>query len=159
MNGTLKRIIQKVCFGNSITRRHVTFGKNSYIREHSKISGGKYIKLGSNARIYPYCRVECFNYISGEKLNPSLKIGDNVLIGRNTTILCADSIEIGDNSMLASNIFISDENHGMNPEAGFRYECQQISTNQVKIGKNCWIGEKVMIMPGVVIGDNSVVGG
>lgn len=159
MNSTLKRIIQKVCFGNSITRKRVTFGKGSYIREHAKISGGQYIELGSNVRIYPYCRIECFDYISGEKLSPSLKIGDNVLMGRNNTILCADSIEIGNDSLLASNIFISDENHGINPEAGVRYECQRLSTNPVKIGKNCWIGEKVMIMPGVVIGDNSVVGG
>lgn len=158
MNSTLKRIIQKVCFGNSITRKRVTFGKGSYIREHAKISGGQYIQLGSNTRIYPYCRIECFDYISGKKLSPRLKIGDNVLIGRNDTILCANSIEIGNDCMLAANIFISDENHGTDLSSGKRYECNSIVTERVCIGKNCWIGEKAIILPGVTIGDNAIIG-
>lgn len=158
MNVFLKKIILKVCFGNSFTRKNVVFGKDSYIREHAKISGGKYINLGNHTRILPYCRIECFDKISGENYSPCLQIGNNVLLGRNSTILCADRIEIGDDSLFASYIFISDENHGMDPEAGIRYEKQKLTTRSVKIGKNCWVGEKVIILPGTVIGDNCVIG-
>lgn len=83
-------------------------------------------------------------------------IGDNAILGRNTTILCANSIKIGANSIFASYCFISDENHGMIPSKEERYECQPITVNSVEIGENCWIGEKVIILPGVTIGDNTI---
>ena len=145
-------------FGNSLTRKGVHFGKGSYIREHSKISGGRNIFLGKHTRIYPYCRIECFCKISGQKLNPKIKIGDNVLMGRNTTILCANNVEIGDNTMFASYCFVSDENHGVDLSTNERYECQKLQISSVRIGNNCWIGEKVIILPGTTIGDNTIIG-
>ena len=41
---------------------------------------------------------------------------------------------------------------------GIRYEAQKLDVKTVNIGKNCWIGEKAIIMPGVSIGDNAVIG-
>ena len=35
---------------------------------------------------------------------------------------------------------------------------QPLSTKPIEIGHNCWIGEKVTILPGVTIGDNCVIG-
>lgn len=154
----MKEWILHLLFGNSITRKGVHFDKKSYIREHCKVSRGSNIFLGKHTRILPYSRIECFKYISGERFNPKLVIGDNVLLGRNTTILCAGSIKIGANSLFASYCFISDENHGMDPSLNERYECQKITINSVEIGRNCWIGEKVIILPGVTIGDNTVIG-
>ena len=159
MKETLKKLAVKLFFGNSFFRKGVSFGFGSFIREHAKISGGQYIKIGNHSRIYPYSRIECFDKISGESFSPKLIIGNNVLMGRRTTILCADSITIGDDCMFASDCFISDENHGMDPSLGIRYERQKLTTKPVSIGKNVWIGEKAMIMPGVTIGDNSVIGG
>lgn len=154
----IKEFILHLLFGNSLVRKGVHFGKGSYIREHCKVSGGNSIFMGNHARIFPYSRIECFTYISGEKFTPRMEIGDNVLLGRNTTILCANSIKIGANSLFASYCFISDENHGMDLSINERYECQKITTSFVEIGQNCWIGEKVIILPGVTIGDNTIVG-
>lgn len=154
----IKRFLIKIYFGNSVFRKGVKFGKDSFIREHSQITGGKYIKIGIHTRIYPYSRIECFDSISGEKYIPQLRIGDNVLMGRYTTILCVNSIEIGDDCMFASNCFVCDENHGMDPSIGLRYEQQKLTYKPVKLGKNVWVGEKAIIMPGVTIGDNAVIG-
>ncbi len=154
----LKKIILKYYFGNSIFRNHIKFGKDSFIRGHSQISGGKYITLGSHTRIFPYSRIECFDKISNERFNPKLTIGDNVIMGRNTTILCCNNINIGSNSMFASYCFISDENHGIDLSQNIRYECQKVTSNPVNIGENCWIGEKVIILPGVNIGNNCIIG-
>lgn len=158
MKKLIKKIILKVFFGNSFVRKGVKFGKGSYIREHAQICGGKRITLGSHTRIFPYSRIQCFEYVSGKHLSPKLTIGDNVYMGRNTTILCANEVTIGDNAMFASYCFVSDENHGMDLSSGVRYECQPIEFSSVHIGKNCWIGEKAMIMPGVTIGDNTIIG-
>lgn len=154
----LKDVSIKVYYGNPLFRNNIKIGKHSFIREHAKISGGGYITVGDNTRIYPYSRLECFTNISGETLNPCLQIGDNIIMGRNTTILCANKIVIGSNCMFGSYCFISDENHGMDPSSDKRYECQPLQLSNVIIGENCWIGEKVIILPGITIGDNAIVG-
>lgn len=155
----LKNIAIKIYYGNPLFRKNIKrIGKDSFIREHTKISGGRYITIGNNTRIYPYSRLECFTNISGKTLNPRLQIGDNIIMGRNTTILCANEIVIGSNCMFGSYCFISDENHGMDPSSDKRYECQPLQLSNVIIGENCWIGEKVIILPGITIGDNSIVG-
>jgi acetyltransferase-like isoleucine patch superfamily enzyme len=41
----------------------------------------------------------------------------------------------------------------MNPECGERYEKQPMITKIIKIGNNCFWGEKTMILPGVSIGN------
>ena len=120
--------------------------------------GGGYIFLGDHTRIYPYSRIECFNNISGESLTPCLKIGNNVLMGRNTTVLCAKEIVIEDDVLFASYCFVSDENHGTDLSTGQRYEEQKLVCKPVYIGRNCWIGEKVIILPGVTIGENTIIG-
>ena len=154
----IKKFLIKLYFGNSFFRKGIKFGKGSFIREHSVVNGGKYMKIGYNTRIYPYSRIECFDNISNEKLYPKLTIGNNVIMGRNTSILCTNEINIGDDSMFASYSFISDENHGIDLSVKKRYECQKLTSKPVNIGKNCWIGEKVIILPGVNVGNNSIIG-
>lgn len=158
MKELIKKMIITILFGNPLFRKGVTFGHNSYIREHSQIGGGKHIVLGNHTRISPYARLMCFTKISGENLNPKLTIGDNVFIGRNCTISCSETVEIGDDCLITGYVFICDSEHGMNPEFGERYEKQPMIRKKTIIGKNVFIGEKAMIMPGVSIGDNCIVG-
>lgn len=91
--------------------------------------------------------------VSGDKFNPNIRIGDNVLMGRNTTILCCDEINIGNNCLFASCCFITDENHGFNPALGIRYECQKL-----EIGDNSTIGFNSDIYGPVKIGKNVMLG-
>lgn len=116
------------------------------------------MKLGNHTRISPYSRLMCFDKISGETLSPSLKIGDNVFIGRNITISCCNFVEIGDNTLITGYCFIGDSEHGMDIENDKRYEQQKMIRKETKIGKNCFLGEKTIILPGVTIGDNCIIG-
>ena len=60
--------------------------------------------------------------------------------------------------LFASNILITNENHGINPENEVPYMNQDLSAKPIEIGDGCWIGEKVCILPGVNIGKKSIVG-
>lgn len=60
--------------------------------------------------------------------------------------------------LIASFVAIVGENHGMDPEYGLLYGKQPLIEKSVKIGENCWIGEKVIILPGVTIGDWAIIG-
>ena len=92
------------------------------------------------------------------------KMDGGVIIERNSyivdyfTILSGGLVSIGHDTLIASNVSLVSENHGINPECGVRYGNQPLSGNPIIIGNNCWIGEKVMILPGVTIGEWSIIG-
>ena len=61
-------------------------------------------------------------------------------------------IYIGTGTLIANNVGIITTNHDhKNPKNHLKGE-------DVKIGKNCWIGMNAMILPGVFLGDNTIVG-
>ena len=64
-------------------------------------------------------------------------------------------IYIGDYTMLGPNVVIATAAHPI--DAGLRRKGLQYNKS-VRIGKNCWLGAGVIVMPGVTIGDNVVIG-
>ena len=91
---------------------------------------------------------------SGKQGAGEISIGDFVLISPGVRISSNQSIRIGDSSMLAANVYISDSDwHGLyNRTRPFR------CSKAVTLGSNVWIGDSAIICKGVNIGDNSVVG-
>ena len=60
--------------------------------------------------------------------------------------------------LFASNVIVTNENHGMDPESSVPYMNQELTARDVSIGDGCWIGEKVCILPGVSIGEKCIIG-
>jgi acetyltransferase-like isoleucine patch superfamily enzyme len=85
-----------------------------------------------------------------------ISIGDDVFIGDNVTFNATQSITIGSDSMISSNVFIVDHDHGMDPDTPMR--TQKITSAPVTIGKNVWLGANVVVLKGVTIGDGAVIG-
>ena len=126
------------------------------------IRGRKYIDFGKNLTTGVGCRFDCFSGANPDE--KKIKFGKNVQINDYVHLVGMESIEIGDNVLMASHIFISDNSHGaykgndcdsdpLTPPAKRQY-----LTAPVKIGNNSWIGEGVIIMPGVTIGEGCVIG-
>ncbi len=84
-------------------------------------------------------------------------MGSNITIGNRFTALSAAPINIGDNCLIASDVMITSENHGLNPEISESYADNPLNTAPVHIGKGCWIGEKAIILPGVTIGNRCII--
>ena len=73
----------------------------------------------------------------------------------NLTLVDDTHIYVGDNTMFGPNVTIATAGHPIDPELrarGLQYNMP------VRIGKNCWLGAGVIVMPGVTIGDNVVIG-
>lgn len=81
--------------------------------------------------------------------------GKNVYANFNLTLVDDNDIYVGDNTMLGPNVVISAAGHPVEPELRSRGAQFNIP---VRIGKNCWLGAGVIVLPGVTIGDNTVVG-
>ena len=81
--------------------------------------------------------------------------GKNVYANFNLTLVDDTHIYIGDHTMIGPNVVIATGGHPLLPELrqkGYQYNAP------VHIGKNCWIGAGAIIVPGITIGDHSVIG-
>lgn len=82
-------------------------------------------------------------------------LGKHVYANFNLTLVDDTHIYIGDYTMIGPNVVIATGGHPILPslrQEGYQYNAP------VHIGKNCWLGAGVIVVPGVTIGDNTVVG-
>lgn len=128
-----------------------------YIGSRLNIKGYKYFHLGTGSTVGKDSRISCISEYSGGVYKPSVNIGSKVYIAYHFTALSAAPITIGENSLFASGVFITSFNHGMNPEDAESYGDTQLEVMPVEIGKGCWVGENVIITPGVTLGDRCIV--
>lgn len=102
-----------------------------------------------------------FNYRKGFLINvhpkAKLKIGENVFFNNNCSINVQQNVTIGNNCIFGEGVKIYDHNHIFN-DSGIPFYKQGFSCKSVIIGSNCWVGSNVIILPGVVVGDNTVIG-
>ena len=81
--------------------------------------------------------------------------GKNVYANFNLTCVDDTHIYVGDYTMIGPNVTIATAGHPILPE--LREQAYQYNM-PVHIGRNCWLGAGVIVLPGVTIGDNTVIG-
>lgn len=143
-------------------RTKLFFRKARLVRFPIDIRNKRNIDFGENLTTGVGCRIECFpNKVTSAKL---LKFGKNVQINDYVHITAANSVEIGNNVLMASKIYISDCTHGSyigdaNDSDPMTVPVERIlSVKSVKIDDNVWLGEFVSVLPGVTIGKGTIVG-
>jgi acetyltransferase-like isoleucine patch superfamily enzyme len=80
------------------------------------------------------------------------KIGKNVFINFDCVFLDLGGITIKDNVLIAPKVSLLSEGHPVSPEGR-----QSLVPGHIHIKKNAWIGAGATVLPGVTIGENSVV--
>ncbi|MHB9057057.1 MAG: LbetaH domain-containing protein [Paludibacteraceae bacterium] len=151
----------KIVIWCSAKRSFGAIGKESYIEWPFQITGQENMYIGDNFSALSSLRMETFNQYKNQIFSPKLIIGKNVAFNNDCHIGCINRIEIGDNVLGASRIYITDHYHGeissgdLNVIPVLR---PLYSKGPVVIKNNVWIGEGVTILPGVTIGENSIIG-
>ena len=85
----------------------------------------------------------------------NIEVGENFYANYNLTILDVGKVTIGENAFLAPNVSLYTAGHPIHPDSrnsGYEYGAP------ITIGDNVWIGGNVVVLPGVAIGSNSVIG-
>lgn len=81
--------------------------------------------------------------------------GKGVYANFNLTLVDDTHIYVGDHTMLGPNVTIATAGHPILPQLRQReYQYNM----PVRIGRNCWLGAGVIVLPGITIGDNTVIG-
>lgn len=153
-----------------------------YIGNRVVIPNRQGLKLGEKVRIGDEVKIlieSCRNKIQSPKayIGNNVKIGDRIVLSvyKNEVINIADgvsiqsgsviigNVEIGKDTLLSSNIYLSSRNHNFDKTIFLSIREQdkiygQSTNSKVKIGEDCWLGWGVVIRPGIEIGKGSIVG-
>lgn len=106
------------------------------------------VKLGSGVSFRTTETRTRLNALKGGEID----IGENTFINSGVTISSQKSVKIGPNCKIGDMSAIHDSNfHQIDQDS-------EVITKPITIGKNVWLGRNVMILPGVTIGDHSVIG-
>lgn len=138
----LTKIFNKEC---RLVRRPI------YIRSDKKMRLGKKLTTG------PGVRLDVFGL-------GSIEFGKHIQLNDHVHIASIERVCIGDHTLIASRVFISDHNHGDFNGTSIENAPEvppaqrPLHAKPVHIGKNVWIGESACVLPGVTIGDGAVIG-
>ena len=147
-----------------------TTPKDLVLESPYKIRNPDRIYLGDNIRLGPYCvfmpitqyptkYMQHKDYTTDiQKFDSKIVIGNAVTATAGLQIAAQEKVIIEDHVMFASNVFINDGSHGYET-AEIPYKYQPIlKIAPVIIRSGCWIGQNVVVAPGVEIGMNSIIG-
>lgn len=146
---------------DDILSRMTFHGKPLAVGRDYLINGSQYMEIGDACYLGSGAWVECIdNYRGIQSFTPKLSIGKNFSMQKNCHIGCIERIEIGDNVLLGSKIYITDHFHGEITKEALNLPPieRPLSSKPIKIGNNVWVGDNVCIMPGVTLGNNVIVG-
>ena len=145
---------------NSLKISFKSIGHNINLGNEFTVKNPKYIEIGDNFSALERCRIEAWDKYGNQSFTPNITIGNNVIFNTDIHIGCVNSIQIGDNCLFASRIYITDHHHGEPTVQMLKLapiDRPLISRGPVIIKNNVWIGEGVAIMPNVTIGENSII--
>ena len=144
-------------FGNSPRNLRIDLPRN--IANPERIFLGNDIKLGPGTLLIPLTRYPSswMQHPESQQIeqtfNSKITIGNRVTSTGGLQIGAQCEITIEDDVMFATNINITDGLHGYE-SANVPYKYQPISRiGPVTIKRGCWIGQNVVILPGVTIGE------
>jgi len=119
----------------------------SQTEKRNKLLKEMFAEIGENCYIEPP--------LHANWAGKNVHFGKNVYANFNLTLVDDTHIYVGDYTMLGPNVVLASAGHPILPELRERIYQYNIP---VRIGKNCWLGAGVIVLPGVTIGDNSVIG-
>lgn len=125
---------------------------------------GENVKLGPNSILkvntgFPggWLRHPEGEHVAHE-FDPVLHIGDRVTATAGLQITVFERVTIDDDVMFAANVFIADGTHA-SERGDIPYKYQGIDpVKPIHIGRGAWLGQNVVVLPGVTIGANALIG-
>lgn len=132
-------------------------GRGSTLQTPLTLWGEHRISVGSGVHIGPGCWLLALG--DEESGAPSaIEIGDGCSFAGGVTITAVRSVVIGREVLMGRNIHISDHAHATSDPALPILRQGTTPPRPVRVGDGSWIGQGVVVCPGVTIGRNCVIG-
>jgi acetyltransferase-like isoleucine patch superfamily enzyme len=136
----------------------IFFPEARIIRQPARIRGYRHFSVGKNFTTGQFCRLEAGS-AETDSFKKLLFIGDDVQINDRCHIAALEHVSIGNNVLIASDVYISDHDHGKTDICSLKTKPSKrpLICDAVVIEDDVWIGEKATILKGVHIGKGAVI--
>lgn len=149
-------------YTSSVRRRFGYLDASALLAGHGTLLiGERYIRIGAGTQIGRNASLFAWDSYAGNSYSPSITIGENCLLRDGLQVSAIGSVQIGQGVLTGINVLIADNSHGrfcsehllMNPK-----DRPVESKGGVRIGDRVWLGNNVCVLPGVTIGEGSIIG-
>lgn len=141
----------RVCWG---WRLH-TLGARTVLGRKQWVRNPRAVAIGSRVTICDGFVFADLGPLGGE--HPKIRIGDGTTILFRFQCNAAESVTIGDNVLIASNVLITDSDHVIDPGVPVTRN-SRLLTRPVLVEHDCWVGQNAVIVKGVTVGHHSIIG-
>ena len=132
-----------------------SFGRHSVLQPPVRLEGEDRIAVGDGVFVGAGSWLQV---LDGHGDGVALEIGDGTSIAGGCVLSAARSIRLGRHVLLARNVYVADHAHAFD-DPGRPVLAQGITrVEPVEIGDGAWLGQNVVVCPGVRIGRGAVVG-
>ena len=133
-----------------------SFGKRTMIQPPFRVGGEGRIAIGNGVFVGPGCWLQVLDERARD--GAALVIGDGTNFAGDCVVSAASSIAIGADVLFARGIYVSDHSHAFGDAATPIIDQGIDKVAPVVIEDGAWLGENVVVCPGVTIGRGAVVG-
>ncbi|KAA6463111.1 acyltransferase [Acidobacteria bacterium AB60] len=150
-------VVRRYLLRGKLKARGLSFGP------HCRLRGLSYMTVGRNFRAVEGLWMEALDWYGDKNLSPRIIIGDNVSVSRWCHISAIECIEIGSRTLLGSNVYIADHNHGV--YSGIGQSDPRVPPaarplgggGPVIIGDDVWIGNNAILVGPVNVGNGAII--
>jgi acetyltransferase-like isoleucine patch superfamily enzyme len=132
-------------------------GAGSILTPPIRLGGEKWISIGEGVFIGSGSWLQVVSH-AGERGSKVITIGDHAALAGFCTITAVKSVVIESKVLIARNVYISDHSHGHISREHAIIDQGLSDIAPVRISEGAWLGQGVVICPGVTIGRNAVIG-
>lgn len=134
------------------------FGRRSVLARPCRLEGTEHIGIGASVWIGPDSWLQCVPHESASADDTGISIGERVTASGSLVLSAAASIVVEDDVLFARNVYVSDHIHRYDDTSRPVHEQGVAKVDPVRIGKGAWLGQNVVVCPGVTIGKGAVIG-
>jgi len=158
--GTISLRMKAFIFGVKVGKGTRCYGTIHLMRaQKSVISIGKNVTIISSSQRCGTSSIFAPTKFRTHSKTAKIIVEDNVGMNGTSIIARSKTVVVGKGTMIAPNVLIMDsDGHALWPPENRLRNSSIENDDDVIIGKNVWIGNRSMILKGVHIGDNSVIG-
>jgi acetyltransferase-like isoleucine patch superfamily enzyme len=131
------------------------FGPHSRLHTSVRTTRERHIALGADVWVGAGCWL---HVLEGSAAKVALEIGDGTSLAGNCTLSATHSLRVGRDVLFARGVYVSDHSHAFEDPTVpvIRQGISRVAP--VEIADGAWLGENVVVCPGVRIGRNAVIG-
>lgn len=148
----IRRVRSKL-FSLALSRSFAEFGRHTVLEPPVRLRGPDRIAIGSNV----FIGWQTWLMAMGDG-GVAIRIGDRFRCAGRLTITAVEGVDIGDSVNVGAGVYISDHRHAFEDITVPIRDQGIAGVGRVRIGEGTWIGQNVVVAPGVTIGRGAVIG-